>query len=65
MMHIDPKIVADARLTELGEISRSNKTTLFLPRIIDLKLAIATPNVLTLIPPAVDCDAPPIHIKSI
>lgn len=51
---IAPNIVANARLTESEGISRLNKTTLFLPRITEIKLAIDVANVFTFIPPAVD-----------
>ena len=61
----EPKIVASARRTDSGEISRLNIVTASRPRITAIKFAIATAIVLTLMPPAVDCDAPPIHIKMV
>ena len=61
----EPKIVAKARFTDLSVIVRLNIVTLFSSRTVDINDAKATPIVFTLIPPAVDCDAPPIHISII
>lgn len=58
-------ITAPARLIDSWEIVRLNAVTLSLPNIIALRLTSIAPNVFTFIPPAVDCDAPPIHIRNI
>lgn len=62
---IEIATTAFARLIEPTDTVRPNAVTLSLPVIIALKLSNIAANVLTFIPPAVDCDAPPIHISII
>ena len=52
-------ITAPARLIDSWDIVRLKAVTLSLPNIIALRLTSIAPNVLTFIPPAVDCGAPP------
>lgn len=60
----DPKIVAEARRTDSADSSLLNSVTDVFPRITEKKLEMATAKVLTFIPPAVDWEPPPIHIKT-
>ena len=63
--NIDSAITALALLIDADDMVRLQVTTLFLPRIVARRLSRDVATVLTLMPPAVDCDAPPIHISII
>lgn len=59
---IERVITAFARRTECMAMLRLKAFTPFRPVTIDLRFNKRTPKVLTFIPPAIDCEAPPIHI---
>ena len=64
MIHIEPNTTTNVLRIELYVISRLNSVVECSPLISDFNEARATTNVFTLIPPAVDCEPPPIHIST-
>ena len=62
---MESPMTALARLIDITDRVRPKTVIYFLFVTIDLRLSSIAANVFTLIPPAVDCDAPPIHIKNI
>ena len=60
---MDIAITALALLIDADDMVRLQTTTLFLPSMVARRFSSDAATVLTLIPPAGDCEAPPIHIS--